>query len=431
MDPVKHIKKEYLLDQMSQFVSSQFGLISRTWFKKNLVLKCPIAMSHCGSCFGMGTDLDFLTAMMKSMAEALERYTLNAKERNVLYKKTYRELKSLGYICFYPAAPFFEDFVYEKFPFCKQITPEVTTDWVATKRLSDNQMIWLPASLIYFNTHKTLTNILKSPTSNGMSCSFFHSAVEGSLLELIERDTFLYMWLAKSPGEEIVFDKISNQSLKQLLNIIDCKIKQITVVYKYTDTQIPCVFILFRGKKKYNEPAFTIVGAADTDIERGCYRALLEFVQNYNSFFFRWSSYTEKMKKRMADKYPPRMTSFIDHALFYALHENFSKCDFLFHTTGEKKISELSKKWPEGQKKMGLLKSGLKDKKVFVVDVTPTEISKSHIYITRAYSPDLMDLDYRDDQLFRSSSRKKRIDTINKVFGKRTDYLNSNPHCYP
>ena len=436
MDPVKYIKKEYLLDQMSQFVSSYFGLIERTWFRENLVLKCPTAVSRV-KCrhFGFGTDLDFSTAVMKSMAEALERYTLKyfcplKETSSIIYKKTCQEMETLGYTCFYPDDPFYEDFVYENFPFCKKIIPDLKTDWVATKRFLDNQLIWLPASLIYSNAHNTLTNILKSPTSNGMSCSFFHSAVENSILELIERDTFLYMWLAKSPGEEIVFDKVSNPSLRELLSIINCKIKQIKVVYKCTDIKIPCVFILFKGRKKYNEPAFLIAGAADTDIERTCYRALLEFVQSYNSFFYKQFFLRDRIKK-MASESSPKIGSFLDHTVFYAMYKNFCKCEFLFHVTGQKKLSELSEKWTESQKKTELLKSALKDKRVFIVDVTPIEIAKSHVYITRAYSPDLIDIDYRDDQLFRSSSRKKRVDMVDKTFGGKTDCLNSDPHCYP
>ena len=416
---------------MSQFVSSRFGLIEGTWFRKNLVLECPMAVSSCKNRFGSGTDLDFSTAMIKSMAEALERYTLSAKERRVLYKKTLEELKALGYTCFYPDEPLYEDSVYENFPYCKTITLDRKTDWVATRRLSDNQMIWLPASLIYYNTHNTLTNVLKSPTSNGMSCSFFHSAMEDSILELIERDTFLYMWLSQSPGEEIVFDKIQSNLLKELFERIDCKRRQIKIIYKYTDTKIPCIFILFKGKRIYNEPALIISAAADTDIERGCYRALIEFIQSYNSFFFNWSSLIEKMKKRMARESPLRMTSFMDHAAFYAIYENFSKCEFLFHTAGQKKLSELHGKWNADKKREELLKSGLKDKTVFIVDVTPIEIEKSHISITRAYSPDLMDLDYKEDQLFRASFKKKRIDMIDKLFDKKTGCLNSDPHCFP
>lgn len=430
MNPAKHIKKEYLLDQMSRLTSSRFGLIDRTLFRRNLALELPTALSYCGKNVGSAADLDSLTAMMRAIAESLERYALNAKERNVLYKKTYKELKALGYQYFYPEYPFFEDFVYKKFPFCKTITPEIKTDWTAVKRLSDNQLIYLPASLIYYNNHKTLTNVLKHPSSNGMSCSFYPSVVEGSLLELIERDTLLYMWLAKSPGEEIILDKISNPPLRELIQRLECKIKQITMLYKYTDTRIPCVYVFLRGKKKYSEPAFLISAAADTDIERACYRSLLEFVQAYN--FFYQPFVFEKIIKRMKSQADPKMTSFIDHAVFYTLYENFSKCEFLFHTAGEKKLSELAEKWPPApQEKMKLLKNCLKDKRVFIADVTPVELVKSPICVTRAYSPDLMDLNYRDDQAFSSSFRKKRVDTIDKFFKKRTERLNTDPHCFP
>ena len=290
MDCGKYVKKEYLLDQMSQFVSSHFGLIQETSFREDLVLNLPTAISRVKNHYGVGTDLDPSTAVMKSMAEALERYALKhycpkRETHNFMMKKTYQEMKALGHTCFYPEDPHYEDSVYESFAFCKKITPDLKTDWVAGKRFLDHQPVWLPASLMYYNHHNILTNVLKLPTSNGMSCSFFSSALESSLLELIERDTFFYMWLAKSPGEEIIFDKIQSEPLEELLEKIDCKRRQIKIIYKYTDTQIPCVFIIFRGKKKYDEMSFLISGAADTDIERACYRALLEFIQGYNSFF--------------------------------------------------------------------------------------------------------------------------------------------------
>ena len=436
MNHRKYIKKEYLLDQMSKFVSSRFGLIEETWFREDPVLKCPTALSRVKSHLGLGTDLDCSTAIMKSMAEALERYTLKyycpiTENSHTIHQKTCKEIKNLGYICFYPDAPLYEESVYKNFSFCKKVLSELKTDWAASKRFSDNQLVWLPASLIYYNVHKKLTNVLKSPTSNGMACSFFHPALEASLLELIERDTFLYMWLAKSPGEEIVFDKIQNESLSDLLDIISCKIKQIKVIYKYTDTQIPSLFVLFRGKKIYNEPAFLIVGAADTDIERGCYRALMEFVQSYNNFFY--NSRIWNRIKEIQNESNPKLYSFMDHSAFYTIYENFHKCEFLFNISGDRKLSELSQKWPKNysKKEKGLLKRLLKDKNIFIANVTPPEIKQSALHIVRAYSPDLMDIDYRDDQLFSASLRKKRIDKINAAFNKKTDCLNPDPHCYP
>ena len=248
MDPKKYIKKEYLLDQMSQFVSSKSGIIKETYFRANRVLDCPAAISKSeGGWTGYGADIDFSTAMLKSMAEALERHTLTHKRENnvLLYKKTHKELEDMGYACFYPDYDLYEDSFYKTFSFCKRLTPDLKTDWVSSIRFSDNQIVWIPASLIYLYTAQEMTNILKKPTSNGMACSFFHSAVESSILELIERDTFMYMWLAKSPGEEIVFDRVSNQSLKKLLSILDCKMRQIKVVYKYTDTPNPLCICSF------------------------------------------------------------------------------------------------------------------------------------------------------------------------------------------
>ena len=61
---------------------------------------------------------------------------------------------------------------------------------------------------------------------------------------------FLYMWFAKSPGEEIIFDEVHYEPLKQLLYIIGYKMKRIKVIYKYTDTKIPCLFVSFLNAVK-------------------------------------------------------------------------------------------------------------------------------------------------------------------------------------
>ena len=194
--------------------------------------------------------------------------------------------------------------------------------------------------------------------------------------------------------------------------------------------QIPCVFALFKGRKKYDEFSFLITGAADTDIERGCYRALLEFCHIYNTSYSS-KSVNDRRIKEMQCETPPKVHAFYDRFIFYAMYENLHKCEFLFNTVGCKKISELSGKWNFRQKKEDLLRSTLTDKTVFVTDITPIEIAKSDIHIVRAYSPDLMDIEAGENALFSSSFKRKRIDMIDKVFNRKTESLNANPHCYP
>lgn len=419
---------------MSKFVSSKIGPIESTYFwgSQTLALECPTVSSKIKDRFlGFGLDRDFSTAMIKALAEALERYTLiYAKEHGVLlYKKTCKEIQSLGYTCFYPDYNLYEDFVYEKFFYCRQVTPTLKTDWVSVTRFSDNHNVWIPASLIYANNYNTLTNILKSPTTNGMACSFFDSAVEDSILELIERDTFMYMWLAKSPGEELLFDKVHNKLLIQLLDIIGCKMKQIKVILKYTDIRIPCIYVLFKGEKDYNEPAFIISGNADPDIERGCYRALLEFIASYN--LSRRPHRKEAVKKMEADKFP-KINTFPDRGAFYSIYEHFPKCEFLFDVNDTKRISDLYKEW-NIEEKAEFLKTALKEKSIFIANVTPKEIIKSDVRVIRSYSPDLLDLEHGENELFNFSFKKKRIDEINVFDGKtsRLNVLNSDPHCYP
>ena len=436
MNYIRHIRKEYLLDELSRFVSSKSGLIKTTFFldEQNTFLQVPNARSIDSKGFhhGFGLDLDVTTAMIKSLAEALERYALSCGRVNgaLLHKKSAEDLLSLCYSCFYPDYDVYEDFVYKN-PRFVRMTPKLKTDWLAVRRFSDNKMIWLQAGFMY--CFHSPNNILKLPTSNGMSCSFFDSAVEDSILELVERDTFLYMWLSKSPGEEILFDRVHYPPLKELLELLDCKRKQIKVIYKYTDTRIPCIFVIFKGQKRYNEAAFFITGSADFDIERGCYRALLEFTAIYNVFFTTLTLHTNKAKKIREAGSDFIIKSFGDRMDFYIMYENFHKCGFLFNVSGYKNLSELSGKWKGdvGDGKEELLRSLLKGKDIFIADVTPKEMEKSEARVVRSYSPDLLDLEAGENFLYNSFFKKKRIDEIDKMFNKETKFLNSDPHCYP
>ena len=178
MDPIEAIRKEYLLDEMSRLVSSRSGIIQTTYFcaDRENPIKCFKARSlNNKRNLGTGIDIDMVTTMMKSLAEALERYTLIYARANgvFLFKKSIKELKSMGYSCFYPDYDIYEDFVYESNPYLKQITPDLEIDWTASRRFSDNKLVWVPASYIHSHGQNIWTHILKKMTSNGMSCSFF------------------------------------------------------------------------------------------------------------------------------------------------------------------------------------------------------------------------------------------------------------------
>ena len=432
---VKHIRKEYLLDELSKFVSFPSGIIQTTHFSdsRQTRLECPMAVSRVvkTNSSGSGADLDAVSAMIKSLAEALERHSLRYAKANkdtVLYKKSIKDLKSMGYLCFCPKYDIHEDFVYRNNSRFKRITADLKTNWVPAKRFSDNQTVWLPEGLIYSSNYKISAHILKALTTNGMSCSFFDSALEEAVLELAERDAFVYMWLSKNPGCEISFDEINYKPLKELIERIDCKRKQIKIAYNYTDTQIPYVFIIFKGEKKYDEPAFFITGNADVHIERGCYRAILGFISLYNVLTGKIAFY-ENIAKKVKSSEDFKIKNFTERTAYYTMYENFHRCKFLFDVKGPKKLSELSKKWNVDEKKP-FLKGLLKDKDIFVVDVTPQEIKKTPLHILKAYSPDLLEIEAGEDLLYNSSFKRKRVEIINKALRRKTSGLNFDPHCY-
>ena len=418
------------MDEMSRFVSSKSGIIESAYLcnDQESLIGFPKARSlHQKRILGLGFDVDMTTAMIKSLAEALERYVLIYARANgsFLYKKSMKELQSMGYTGFYSEHDIYEDFVYKNNPYLKKMSPDLKTDWTACKSFSDDKTVWLPASYMHSHNQNLWSHIFKKPSTNGMACSFFSSAIEDAVLELIERDTFMYMWLGKKPGEEVILDEISFEPLNKLIYTIGYRMKQIKIIYKYTDTQIPCLFVVFKGKKKYNEPVFCISGNADTNIERGCYRALLEFTAIYNSYEYRRLNIQKiRNTKNFVIK------NFTERTAYYTMPENFNKCAFLFETIGKKRLSDLSAKWNTKNKKK-LLKKNLKNKNIFFKDMTPKEIEKTKVRIIRSYSPDLLDLDCEEDLPFNFLFKKKRIDIVDKFLNTKTNFINRDPHCYP
>ena len=94
-------------------------------------------------------------------------------------------------------------------------------------------------------------------------------------------------------------------------------------------------------------------------------------------------------------------------------------------------LVRLSKQWNIKTGKKKLLKNLLKDKNVFIVDVTPREIIKTNVRIVRSYSPNLLDLTRDETTPLNSIFGKKRVNTLDKVFNRETHSLNFDPHCYP
>ncbi|MDE0091822.1 MAG: hypothetical protein OXN83_00885, partial [Oligoflexia bacterium] len=81
--------------------------------------------------------------------------------------------------------------------------------------------------------------------------------------------------------------------------------------------------------------------------------------------------------------------------------------------------------------KTEFLKKTLKEKTFFIADVTPKEMEKSCFRVTRAYSPDLLDLEHSERELFSLSFKKKRVDEVNAFHGSSPCPLNLDPHCFP
>lgn len=148
--------------------------------------------------YGYGVEYGKMHGMAYSVAigELLERYFISSK------KFDSESLRDLILKRYYPKVPItlFNSYLDEqiaKFPNLRRHSEE-TYDYTVCMRLSSGGKVVLPSQFCYFRDHNSAESFLVQSTTNGAGAYYSRTeAVLSGLCELIQRDNFLLMWLAK------------------------------------------------------------------------------------------------------------------------------------------------------------------------------------------------------------------------------------------
>ncbi|CAM3868862.1 YcaO-like family protein [Mesobacillus thioparans] len=168
-----------------------------------------------------GTHFDSDKAKYAAIGEAIERYSGNYIQRNLI-KGSYNSLKRKGYTLLDPMQiPLYSHMQYKQkgFPFIP-MTRDLPIEWVEGYSLTQRQNVWIPASLVFINYYNK-DRIKTEPLTNfvifsGVACgNTIESSITSGLLELIERDATA-MWWAWQPHLNAL-DINSHEQIKRLL----------------------------------------------------------------------------------------------------------------------------------------------------------------------------------------------------------------------
>lgn len=213
-------------------------------------------------------------AACSAIGEAVERYNAIYRNSDVTYSFTYKELKSKGYDALNPkdmALSNLEENLYKS---------NIKLDWVKTKQLDNNRIVWVPANYIYFpyipvDSDKDV--FIQDTTGLATGLTFEEAILQG-IQEVIERDAYSIYYRWQLDAYDINLQEIKNSQIQHLINYL--KKKRISVFLKLLKTDIDTYVVhsvLEDKQKKF--PIYTHGSGAALNIDIAIMRAITESIQ--------------------------------------------------------------------------------------------------------------------------------------------------------
>lgn len=198
--------------------------------------------------FSGGTGEICEDAKCSALAEAIERYCCERRDRENLLRATYREVRkhaiNPGEVVLFSE----NQYLQESFPW-KRFSEDLPISWTSGFNLITKEPVLIPADFVCTGASQ---DRLCAETSNGAAAHT--SRVEATLrgiFEVIERDGLMIMWFSRLSMPKISIDSLPLEALRIVRKVngfgFDVIIQNIT-----TDIGIPafCVFIVNRRNKK-------------------------------------------------------------------------------------------------------------------------------------------------------------------------------------
>jgi ribosomal protein S12 methylthiotransferase accessory factor len=324
------------------------------------------------------------------------------------------------------APPMLSEEMAARFDFSK--SPAETPCWWTSARCAFSEReIFLPSQWVHYPYQPQDSRSEKAfdiCTTSGLACGdSWEQAALGATLELIERDAFSLHWFLlprhrpRRLSSEILLPLTQSAELKERLFVLDLT----------TDLDIPVVALFLRGRP--NEAPFLCLGAScQPDLRRAAFKAFLEMSGCF--------AFTQHWKMRGPPLEARQIQTFHDHARHW-IHRTSSVVDEWLdslplhkpeNTAEERNSSDTShvENWLK-------IKSNLKNnnKRLYLIDLTPSLLKERGLHIVRAYCPDLQPLPMGDGIAHVKSQRLQRYyeQKTGEAYGH--EKINPLPHPFP
>ncbi|WP_061808957.1 YcaO-like family protein [Rossellomorea vietnamensis] len=373
-----------------------------------------------GDLDGLGYDFESREiAQIKAIGECLERYCASYSDEKMFIKGSYHTLKD-EYKVVDPCSftrPFPEQYL-EVYGERYEITKDSEMYWVESVDELTGLNTLVPVTAVYFNLGPNhYSNHIRESISTGLAAGNSKTmAKEGAILECIERDAIMIMWLNKISAPVIDISSIEDDFLKDKVKSLEEIGFSTYFLDITTDIEVPTYFVVI--KNNYEKVPFVQVGAkSHFDRFTALRGAFLEAAVGINLF-------TRPFKREFVDITDiKKINSIHDHIYYYGLGGGQEKLQFLFDGpqktfTPETKVHNIEE-----------LKAILKEKNLnlYTVDVTTEDVEEQGIHVVRAVMPELAFLETWLPML-----NCKRLTSVPLNLGYiLPESFNKDPHPFP
>ena len=252
---------------------------------------------------------------------------------------------------------------------CSRFSVDLEIPWIEGYDLYSGKLVLIPADFVYYPSIRQKPLVFD--TSNGASAhTDTVQAILNGLFEVIERDSFLTMWLNRIPMPILNLNKLPF-SFSESIRRMNQRGLSVKLVDMTSDTCIPAIAAVCYSNNPNKYPALLVGAGSHTDPEKAVQKALFEMEFMLNEMLERPN------KKKIS--HPNEITSMYEHPLFYLNPKMRKYWNFMISSKQTSKIFRSAKRFSKDN--YGMLRQIVKilhnmNHRVIYVDIIPSDLKK-------------------------------------------------------
>ncbi|MFD5427585.1 YcaO-like family protein [Streptomyces sp. NPDC127084] len=375
---------------------------------------------------GGAAKSDPTSAQVCALGEALERYGGAVYQPDKLVRSSYRALSATAVDP--RTLPLGSPKEYAEVTRYKPFDPDIEIEWVEGRSLSTGEVRHIPACAVYVpyefpeGQHAWFL-----PTSNGLAAGAnYHHAVQGGLMEVIERDASVIFWENRLVLPTLDLAGIeAAAALDEALAKLTAQGAEVSCKDLTTDLGVPVAAVRII-ERDAQHPLVMHTARADLDLSEAICGALAE------AFLLR-CLLTANLEKGIPEE-GQLLKSSIEFALYYCDSDRVRLLDFWDDGPLHRAPSSCVEK-PETRAVVEQVVQRLGDRgyEAIAVDLTPIDVAECGVRVVRTIVPGLCPITLRSDFRRRGGSRRYEapVRMGARQYPLREDELNPYPIPLP